>query len=109
MSRVRVCLFLLFFVLNVAVQFGDCGTTSATNCDDKNVPSGSDKASPSALERILNLLVNNPITKIREHVKNIFNSFKDKKSGESKVGFGIDFKKVLPEIRAIFPGMIRYV
>ncbi|XP_067207041.1 phospholipase A2-like [Linepithema humile] len=51
MSRVRVCLFVLFLVLDIAVQFGDCEDTTNTtvNCDEQ-VPPGSDETRLSYVE-----------------------------------------------------------
>ncbi|XP_012218397.1 phospholipase A2 [Linepithema humile] len=74
MSRVRVCLFVLFLVLNITVQFGDCeDTTNNVNCDAEVSP-GSDKT------RVLH--VEWPLAKLKksqkenqEHTKNIFQTY----------------------------------
>ncbi|XP_067207162.1 phospholipase A2-like [Linepithema humile] len=79
MSRVRVCLFVLFLVLNIAVQFGDCeDTTNNVNCDE-DVPPGSDKTrisfwewpftKPTQNDNVLARSFNSNINKIRDYTE----------------------------------------
>ncbi|XP_024868541.1 phospholipase A2-like [Temnothorax curvispinosus] len=101
MSRVFVCLFVLF-IFSIAVRFGDCENNSTQpdiKCDDENITPGSDKTRMSSLEKMLKGLLS-PI--------NIADKILGKDDSESKDtgSFGKILDKFSKYVHFIYPGTL---
>lgn len=114
----RVSLFVLFLVLNIAVQIGDCDDTPKVNCDEKITPA-SEKTILSLLEKKLQFIqkigdlvgafFGQSFKRLKEILDKLTKHFKTEGKeyrGSENRSFESDIQLIVgdKEIRAIFPG-----